>query len=57
VHIGKLRPDAEQEGGVAVDGPEDIPLPDAAAGLWVHRVAGKLHVHAGQQINETVLIR
>lgn len=57
VHIGKLKPDAEQEGGVAVDSPDDIPLPEADAGLWVHPVAGKLHVHSGQQINETVLIR
>lgn len=57
VHLGKLRPEAEQDGGVIVNGPEDIPLPGADTGLWLHAVAGKLHVHSGQQINETVLIR
>lgn len=57
VHIGKLKPDAEQPGGVAVDAPAGIPLPDADTGLWIHPLAGKLHVHSGQQINETVLIR
>lgn len=57
VHIGKLKPEAEQEGAVVVDGPADIPLPEADTGLWVHAVGAKLHVHAGQQINETVLIR
>ncbi len=57
VHLGQLKPDAEQDGGVTVDGPANIPLPEADTGLWVHPVAGKLHVHAGQQINETVLIR
>jgi diadenosine tetraphosphate (Ap4A) HIT family hydrolase len=57
VHLGQLKPDAEQDGGVTVDGPADIPLPEADTGMWVHAVGGKLHVHAGQQINETVLIR
>ncbi len=57
MHIGKLASDAEPDGGTVVESVEDIPLPAADTGLWVHEVAGKLHVHAGQQINETVLIR
>ena len=57
LHLGKLRPDAELPDGVTVDGTSVIPVPEGTTGLWVHAVNGKLHVHAGQQINETVLIR
>jgi diadenosine tetraphosphate (Ap4A) HIT family hydrolase len=57
LHIGKLLPD--QEGGqpLVVNGPIDIPAPKDGTGLWVHPVDGKLHVHLGQQVNETVLMR
>lgn len=57
LHIGKLLPD--QEGGrfVVVAVPADIPVPSDGTGLWVHPVAGKLHVHLGEQVNEFVLMR
>jgi len=57
LHIGKLLPD--QEGGqpLVVKGAADIPVPTDGTGLWVHPAEGKLHVHLGQQVNETVLMR
>ena len=35
---------------------EDIAVPPDA-GLWFHPVAGGYHVHTGEQITETVLLR
>jgi diadenosine tetraphosphate (Ap4A) HIT family hydrolase len=62
VHIGKLLPGNESEDAAYgnafyVDKPEDIPPPKDGEGLWFHPAAGKLHVHEGAQINETVLMR
>ena len=57
LHIGKLLPDQETGQPVVVKGPADIPAPTDGTGLWVHPVEGKLHVHLGQQVNETVLMR
>jgi diadenosine tetraphosphate (Ap4A) HIT family hydrolase len=57
VHIGKFLKAAETGGGfVLVDGPEAIPVPENV-GIWVHPVGRKLHVHTGEQITETVLLR
>jgi hypothetical protein len=57
VHIGKLLDDAETPNFVVVDGPGQIPVPTDGTGLWIHPVAGKLHVHAGEQATEFVLMR
>ncbi|MGA8595280.1 MAG: hypothetical protein WB676_11110 [Bryobacteraceae bacterium] len=57
LHIGKLLPDQENNNFVVVSGPADIPAPTDGTGLWVHPVGNKLHVHLGQQVNETVLMR
>ncbi len=57
VHIGKLLENVETPNFVVVDGPADIPVPKDGAGLWVHAVGGKLHVHAGEQAAELVLMR
>ena len=57
LHIGKLNDDAETEGFVVVSGPSEIPIPANGAGLWVHPVNGKLHVHMGEQVTEFVLMR
>jgi len=57
LHIGKLLPDQESGRFVVVNGPADIPVPSDGTGLWVHPVAGKLHVHLGEQVNEFVLMR
>ena len=56
LHIGKLLPDQETSGFLVVSGPAEIPAPEHT-GLWIHPVNGKLHVHQGQQVNETVLMR
>jgi len=57
LHIGKLLPDQEAGQPVVVKSAADIPTPADGTGLWVHPVDGKLHVHLGQQVNETVLMR
>ena len=58
VHIGKLLQGIETDNFVVVAGPAQIPLPKEGTGLWVHPAeGGKLHVHLGEQICETVLLR
>ena len=58
VHIGKLIDGLETAALVVVDGPAQIPAPDDGGGFWVHGAeGGKLHVHVGEQIAETVLLR
>jgi CDP-diacylglycerol pyrophosphatase len=57
LHIGKLLPGEENDHFITVDRAADIPAPSEGAGLWVHPVNGKLHVHAGAQVNEFVLMR
>ena len=58
VHIGKLLPGVEMDNFVVVSGPAEIPVPRDGTGLWIHPAAnGKLHVHLGEQITETVLLR
>jgi CDP-diacylglycerol pyrophosphatase len=56
LHIGKLLPDQENDHYTVVDSAAAIPVPNGT-GLWVHPVGGKLHVHLGEQVNETVLMR
>jgi diadenosine tetraphosphate (Ap4A) HIT family hydrolase len=57
LHIGKLLPDQETGQPLVVKAAADIPAPADGTGLWVHPVNSKLHVHLGQQVNETVLMR
>lgn len=58
VHIGKLLDGVEMDNFVVVDGPAAIPVPRDGSGLWIHPVeGGKVHVHLGEQITETVLLR
>ncbi len=67
VHIGKLLehqepgdelPDAaKRTEGKYYDGPADLPAPADGTGLWFHPVGNRLHVHTGDQINESVLLR
>jgi diadenosine tetraphosphate (Ap4A) HIT family hydrolase len=57
IHIGKLLEDAETPNFVVVDGTANISIPTDGTGFWVHPVAGKLHVHAGEQATEFVLMR
>lgn len=57
VHIGKLLQGVETPNFIVVNGPAEIPLPKEPSGLWIHPVGGKLHVHLGEEITETVLLR
>ena len=54
VHIGKLLDGVEWGEFKVIDSPDQIPQP-GADGLWIHPVNGKLHVHLGEQLTETVL--
>jgi diadenosine tetraphosphate (Ap4A) HIT family hydrolase len=57
IHIGRFNTLSEQsEGVLIVSHPSQIPAPPGV-GIWVHPVNGKLHVHAGEQTVETVLVR
>jgi diadenosine tetraphosphate (Ap4A) HIT family hydrolase len=56
IHIGRLIEGVEAGEFLVVDGPAQIPTP-GADGYWIHPVNGKLHVHTGEQICETVLLR
>ena len=49
VHIGKLLNSNETGKAIYVDGPSEL--------LVIADGAGRLHVHTGEQINETVLMR
>jgi CDP-diacylglycerol pyrophosphatase len=57
IHIGKLLDGLETETVRVVDSAVDIPLPVDGDGFWIHPHQGKLHVHYGEQITETVLLR
>lgn len=57
IHIGKLLEGKETESGVFVDGVKQLPVIADGTGLWFHPAGNRLHVHAGEQTNETVLMR
>lgn len=58
IHISRLLPGVDWGTEfVEVNGPTEIPVP-GEDGLWIHPGAnGKLKVHRGEQITETVLLR
>ena len=58
IHIGKLLPGVETGDSLMVVGSAaEIPVP-AEDGFWVHPAPnGKLHVHRGEKVTETVLLR
>jgi len=57
IHVGKLLEGIETGNFIVVDGPAQIPAPKDGSGLWIHPEGNKLHVHLGEQITETVLLR
>ena len=57
IHIGKLLQGIETSNFIVVKGPAEIPDLKDGSGLWVHPAGSKLHVHLGEQITETVLLR
>jgi len=56
LHIGRFARAAENSRFIFVRRVEDIPAPEEG-GLWVHPVPGGFHVHLGEQITETALVR
>jgi CDP-diacylglycerol pyrophosphatase len=56
-HIGKLLDGIETSNFVVVKVPAEIPAPKDGTGLWIHPEGSGLHVHLGEQITETVLLR
>jgi diadenosine tetraphosphate (Ap4A) HIT family hydrolase len=57
IHIGKLVADAEAGEFTVLDSAADIVVPKDGAGFWIHSVNGKIHEHAGEQVNEFKLER
>lgn len=57
LHIGKWMPAVEEPGFITVKRIEDVPVPKKGEGFWVHPVGDVLHVHMGEPITETVLLR
>lgn len=58
IHIGRLLPLRliDTDNFIVVRGPAEIPSPKGA-GMWIHPMNGKLHVHLPEQRAETVLYR
>ncbi len=57
IHLGRFNPLAEQSKGfIVISRLSDIPAPPGA-GIWIHPVGKKMHVHTGEQTVETVLVR
>lgn len=57
VHVGKLIQGVETNQFITVTKIEDIPLPPPGEGFWMHPQGNLFHVHTGEQITETVLLR
>lgn len=57
VHIGRLLPGVETLNFITVTKIEDIPVPAKGEGIWLHPQGNLFHVHSGEQITETVLLR
>jgi hypothetical protein len=56
VHIGRIIPGVEWGAFLEVNSPDEIPAP-GVEGYWIHPAGAKLHVHTGEQVTETVLLR
>lgn len=56
LHVGKFIRAAENSNFKVVRRVEDFPAP-ADGGVWIHQVKGGFHVHTGEQIMETALVR
>ena len=57
IHIGKLLRGVESDNYVVVGRVTQFPVPRDGTGLWVHPHKGAYHVHLGEQLTETVLLR
>ena len=58
VHIGRMLDGVEAGNFMTAASPSDIPLP-GDGGFWIHPLPDSktLHVHLGEQVTETVLLR
>jgi hypothetical protein len=58
IHIGKFLTATETDRGglMTIDKPAQIPRSNGK-GIWIHAAGNKMHVHYGEQICETVLLR
>lgn len=57
IHLGKFVRGAEADNFITVGSVGEIPVPETE-GLWVHPVGdGKMHVHTGEILTETILSR
>jgi diadenosine tetraphosphate (Ap4A) HIT family hydrolase len=59
VHIGRLLEGVETANFITASSPDQIPLP-GQNGVWIHPVlngGNTFHVHLGEQVTETVLLR
>jgi hypothetical protein len=50
-------PAVENTEFVTVQRIEDVAVPHQGEGFWIHPAGNVLHVHTGDQITETVLVR
>lgn len=57
LHVGKLIQGVETARFITVTKIEDIPVPPTGEGFWMHSQGNLFHVHTGEQITETVLLR
>lgn len=57
LHVGKLIQGVETSQFITVTKVEDIPVPEKGEGFWMHPQGNLFHVHTGEQITETVLLR
>jgi diadenosine tetraphosphate (Ap4A) HIT family hydrolase len=57
VHVGRLLEGEEKDNGSYADSVADLPAISDGTGLWFHPAGKRLHVHTGEQITETVLMR
>jgi diadenosine tetraphosphate (Ap4A) HIT family hydrolase len=58
LHIGRILPGVEAGDFLVIDSATAIPPPDDT-GYWIHPIdtSGHLHLHRGEQITETVILR
>lgn len=57
LHVGKLIQGVETDQFITATKIEDIPVPPQDEGFWMHPQGNLFHVHTGEQITETVLLR
>ena len=57
IHLGKLIAGVETDRFTVATKVEDIPAPAEGEGIWIHPAGNLFHVHTGEQITETVLLR